>query len=97
MTQLTRDEVLKLARLARLELSDAEVEAYRIQLSDILAYVQQLQEADVDGLEPTTQVNGLKNVTRKDVIVNYGVAPADLLKRTPHSQEGQIKVKRMIS
>jgi aspartyl-tRNA(Asn)/glutamyl-tRNA(Gln) amidotransferase subunit C len=97
MTQLTRDEVLKLARLARLELTEEEVEAYRVQLSDILAYVEQLQDADVEGLEPTTQVNGLKNVTRKDSVIDYGVSPADLLRGAPKSQDGLIKVKRMIS
>lgn len=96
MSQLTREEVLKLARLARLDLTDEEVEAYRTQLSAILEYVAQLQTADVEGLEPTAQVTGLKNVTRDDEVADYGVSPEELLRGVPHSQDGLIKVKRMI-
>lgn len=96
MTELTREDVLKLARLARLDLTDDEVEAFRKELSDILGYVAQLDDADVEGLEPTSQVTGLKNVTRKDTVVDYGVSPADLLRLAPKTQDGQIKVNRMI-
>lgn len=96
MTKLSRDDVLKLARLARLELSEDEIEAFHGQLSDILRYLEQLQNADVEGLEPTTQVTGLKNVMREDEVVDYGVSPEDLLRLAPASQDGQVKVKRMI-
>lgn len=96
MTELTREDVLKLARLARLDLSDEEVEAYRKELSAILDYVAQLDNADVAGLEPTTQVTGLKNVMREDQVVDYGVSPEDLLRLAPKTQDGQIKVNRMI-
>ena len=96
MTELTREDVLKLARLARLDLSDEEVESYRKELSAILDYVAQLDKADVAGLEPTTQVTGLKNVTREDQVVDYGVSPEDLLRLVPKTQDGQIKVNRMI-
>lgn len=97
MTELTRDDVLKLARLARLDLTEEEIGAYRRELSAVLEYVAQLQEADTEGLEPTTQVTDLKNVTREDVIIDYGVSPKDLLALAPAKQDGQIKVKRMIS
>lgn len=96
MTELTREDVLKLARLARLDLTDEEVEAYRKELSAVLDYVAQLDKVDVSGLEPTTQVTGLKNVMRADTIIDYGMSPQDLLRLAPRSQDGQIKVKRMI-
>jgi aspartyl-tRNA(Asn)/glutamyl-tRNA(Gln) amidotransferase subunit C len=96
MTELTREDVLKLAKLARLSLTDEEVEEFRHELSDILGYVQQLQDLDVTGLEPTTQVSGLKNVMRDDVIRDYGIDKADLLRNVPHVEDEQIKVKRMI-
>ena len=96
MTELTREDVLKLARLARLDLTDEEVEAYRKQLSEVLRYVAQLDQVDTTGLEPTTQVTGLKNVMREDQVADYGVSPEDLLKLAPHTQDGLIKVKRMI-
>lgn len=96
MTELTREDVLKLARLARLDLTDEEVEAFRKEMSDILGFVAQLDNAEVDGLEPTSQVTGLKNVTREDEVQDYGVSPGDLLRRVPKTQDGQIKVNRMI-
>jgi aspartyl-tRNA(Asn)/glutamyl-tRNA(Gln) amidotransferase subunit C len=96
MAQLTRDDVLKLARLARLELTEEEVEKYQTELSEILKYVEQLQEADVAGLQPTSQVTGLSNVTRDDELVDYGVTPDDLLRGVPHKEDRLIKVKRMI-
>ena len=96
MAKLTRDDVLKLARLARLELSEDEVEEFRGELSDILQYVEQLQGVDVDGLKPTNQVTGLTNVTRQDEVRDYGYAPAELLKNVPRTKDDQIKVKRML-
>ena len=73
-----------------------EVEKYRAELSEILKYVEQLQNADVEGLEPTSQVTGLKNVMAEDQIVDYGVTPDDLLKIAPATEGRHVKVKRMI-
>lgn len=97
MADVTRDDVLKLARLARLDLSDDEVERYRADLAEILQYVQQLDGVDVSGLEPTSQVTGLVNVTRADEVKDYGYTPDDLLKNVPETLDGQIKVKRMLA
>jgi aspartyl-tRNA(Asn)/glutamyl-tRNA(Gln) amidotransferase subunit C len=96
MAKLTRDDVLKLARLARLDLSEDEVEEFRAELSEILQYVEQLQSVDVKGLKPTNQVTGLTNVTRQDEIKDYGYKPQDLLKNVPVTKDDQIKVKRML-
>src|SRR5687767_12203811 len=96
MADLSREDVLKLARLARLTITDEEVEKYRAELSEILKYVEQLQGANVDGLEPTSQVTGLKNVMREDEIADYGVSPDDLLKIAPKLEGRHVKVKRMI-
>lgn len=96
MANLTRMDVLKLARLARLSLTDTEVEEYQHELAEILQYVEQLQAVDVNGLGPTNQVTGLKNVMRKDEEIDYGYVPGDLLKNVPHVQDNQLKVKRMV-
>ncbi len=96
MTKLSRDDVLKLARLARLSLSEDEIQEFRAQISEILQYIEVLQKADVAGLQPTAQVTGLVNVMRDDTVADYGVSPEDLLRSVPHKQDGQIKVKRMI-
>jgi len=96
MADLSRDDVLKLAQLARLELTDEEVEEYSRELTEILHYVEQLQGVDIDGLEPTNQVTGLTNVTRKDEVKDYGYEPKALLKNVPETENDQIKVRRMI-
>lgn len=96
MAKLTREDVLKLARLARISLSDEEVDHYTDDLSAILGYVEQLSAVDVEGLTPTNQVTGLTNVMREDDVRDYGYTPADLLKIVPNAQADQIKVKRMI-
>jgi aspartyl-tRNA(Asn)/glutamyl-tRNA(Gln) amidotransferase subunit C len=96
MSKLTRDDVLKLAQLARLDLADDEVERYRKELTEILQYVEQLSSVDVEDLDPTNQVTGLTNVTREDEVRDYGYKAADLLKNVPSVQDNQIKVKRIL-
>lgn len=87
---------MKLASLARISLSDEEVDEFSEELSAILQYVEQLSSVDVSGLAPTNQVTGLTNVMREDEVIDYGYAPLDLLKNAPAVQDNQLKVKRMI-
>ena len=82
--------------MARIELTDEEIDEFSRELGEILQYVEQLQQVDVAGLEPTSQVTGLTNVMRKDVVQSYGYAPKELLKNVPAVQDGMLKVKRMI-
>jgi aspartyl-tRNA(Asn)/glutamyl-tRNA(Gln) amidotransferase subunit C len=96
MAKLSRDDVLKLARLARIEVTEEEVTSFADELSHILAYVEQLGSVDVSGLEPTSQVTGLVNVTREDTIVDHGYDVKDLRKNVPAMLDDQIKVKRML-
>ena len=96
MSKLTREDVLKLARLARLQLTDDEIEEFSAELTEILQYVEQLQQVNIDGLQPTNQVTGLTNVTRPDEVVDYGYEAAELLKNVPAVEQDQIKAKRMI-
>jgi aspartyl-tRNA(Asn)/glutamyl-tRNA(Gln) amidotransferase subunit C len=97
MAKLKRDDILKLAQLARLDLTEAEITEFADELSEILQYVEQLQSVDMADLKPTNQVTGLTNVTRKDEPVDYGYAPKDLLKNVPTVQDDLIKVKRIIA
>jgi aspartyl-tRNA(Asn)/glutamyl-tRNA(Gln) amidotransferase subunit C len=96
MAQLTREDVLKLAALARISLSDDEVTEFSSELSAILQYVEQLSSVDVSGLKPTNQVTGLTNVMRDDEVIEYGYQPLDLLKNVPSVEANQLQVKRMI-
>lgn len=97
MAKLSREDVLKLAQLARISLSEDEVDAFAGELSSILEYVEQLSAVDVKGLKPTNQVTGLTNVMRKDEVIDYGYKPEDLLENVPATEKNQLKVKRMIS
>lgn len=96
MSKLTRDQVLKLAHLSRLKLTEAEINNLTEELSKILNYVEKLNSTDVSGLEPTYQVTGLKNVMRQDEVVDYQAQPSDLLAQAPAVQDKQFKVKRIL-
>jgi aspartyl-tRNA(Asn)/glutamyl-tRNA(Gln) amidotransferase subunit C len=63
---IDRDQVLHVARLARLELSDDEVERMALELSGILEHVERVAELDLEGVEPTSHVVELQNVLRAD-------------------------------
>lgn len=65
---LTRDDVLKVAMLARLKLSESEVERLTSQLGDVLRYVDVLNEVDTDDVEPMAHAVELVNVLRDDVV-----------------------------
>jgi aspartyl-tRNA(Asn)/glutamyl-tRNA(Gln) amidotransferase subunit C len=96
MSKLSREDVLKLAALSELKLSDEEIGRLQSELGEILDYVNLLDEVDVNGLQPTYQVSGLKNVYRDDEVKDYGYETQDLLKNAPAIQDGQFKVKRVL-
>lgn len=96
MAKLSREDVLKLARLARLQLSNEEVSRFQDEISAILGYVEQLQSVDLGGEEPTYQVTGLKNIMRPDIVKDYGITPEKLLKNAPALEKDHIKVHRVI-
>ena len=97
MARITRDDVLKLAKLSKIKLEDDEIGQLVFELDAIVKYVEQIDKADVAGLEPTDQVTGLKNIMRPDEVYNYGATTKDLLKNAPAQQNNQIKVKRILS
>lgn len=67
--KLTSDQVKKVAKLANLPLTTEEEEKYSEQLSQILDYIDQLNQVDTSNIEPTFNVTGLNNVMRKDETV----------------------------
>jgi aspartyl-tRNA(Asn)/glutamyl-tRNA(Gln) amidotransferase subunit C len=64
---IDRDQVLHVAKLARLELTDEEVERMAGELSQILEHVERMTELDLEGVEPTSHAVQLENVLREDV------------------------------
>ncbi len=96
MSEVTTDTIQKVAALSGLSLSDAEIEKYQKQFNEIVSFFELLDTIDTDGVEPTYQVTGLKNVYRDDIVVDYGVDQAALLQNAPAVQNGQIKVERVL-
>lgn len=96
MSKISISDVKKIAKLSGLNLSDDEAELYRTQFETILGYIEQLNDLDIAGIEPTYQVTGLKNVTRADEVINYGVSTEELLKNAPETEANQIKVRRVL-
>ena len=68
---LNREQVHKVALLARLELAPAEEEQYAVQMSSILDYFEQLSELDTENVEPTTRAIDMSNITRHDSLSSY--------------------------
>lgn len=89
---LTLDEVRHVARLARLRLTDTELEEMRQQLSSILNYVDMLQEVDVEGVPPTAQVTDVVNVVRPDE-VRPSLPVDEALAGAAHREGDYFKVK----
>ena len=96
MAQISRDDVLRLAQLSSLELNETEIDGLRIDISNILGYVEKLNELNTDGIEPTYQITGLENVWRSDEEINYGVTREEMIARAPESSENQIKVPKVL-
>lgn len=92
---IERDQVLHVAKLARLRLSDADVEKMAGELSGILAHVDRIGELDLDEVEPTSHVVQLENVLRpdepraswpKEAVLEQAPDPADGAFRVPSPQ-----------
>ena len=95
--KLKKSEIEHIANLARLDLSEEELDLYGGQLSDVLSYIDQLQEVDTSGVEPTAQVTGLENVLREDVVNVWDKKEQkNALEQAPSLEDGQIKVKRVL-
>jgi aspartyl-tRNA(Asn)/glutamyl-tRNA(Gln) amidotransferase subunit C len=87
--------VRHIARLARLKMSDAEVDAMVPELNNILGWVEQLGEVDTDGVEPLTAVIDQKLRLRDDVI-NDGEVRDEVLLNAPDAQHGFFAVPKVI-
>jgi aspartyl-tRNA(Asn)/glutamyl-tRNA(Gln) amidotransferase subunit C len=84
---IDRDQVLHVARLVRLRLSDAEVDAMVEELPKILGHIEKMEELDLEGVEPTTHVVALENVLRADE-PRPSLPVEQALEQAPDPQEG---------
>ena len=92
---LTVEEVKKIAVLARIELTEDEVERFRTDLSVVLDYVNELQQVDTEGVDEVSQVTGLVNVQREDTAVMSEIVE-DIKAGAPEIKDGYYKVRAIL-
>ena len=93
---IDREQVHKVALLARLELTPEEEEQFTTQLGSILDYFAQLSELDVTDVQPTTRAIDVSNVTRSDDLQPYGEREA-MLTNAPDQEGDFFKVPQILS
>ena len=88
---IDRDQVLHVAKLARLTVTDGEVDRMAEELSKILEHVETMNELDLEGVEPTSHVVDLTNVLREDV-PRPGLPREKALEQAPDAADGGFRV-----
>ena len=89
------DTVRRIAHLARIAVADQEVEHLKGELNAMLAFVEQLQEVDVAGVEPMTSVMPMAMKKREDVVNDGGIAD-DILKNAPAREDHYFLVPKVV-
>jgi len=97
---LSNEEIKKIAELARMNLTEGEVEKYKKDISEILDYMKNLSEVDTSNIEPLYNITGLFNVFRKDEISDDKKDRLknreDYLKQAPQKEGNYFKVKKVL-
>jgi aspartyl-tRNA(Asn)/glutamyl-tRNA(Gln) amidotransferase subunit C len=93
---IDREQVRKVANLARLELTSEEEELFTVQLGRILDYFEQLSELDITGVAPTTRAIDVSNVTRADNLQPYPDREA-ILQSAPEQEGDYFKVPKILN
>ncbi|HUU50565.1 MAG TPA: Asp-tRNA(Asn)/Glu-tRNA(Gln) amidotransferase subunit GatC [Nitrospinota bacterium] len=93
--KITKKEVEHVAHLARLELKEKDKEKFTEQLSDILTYVEKLNELDTKNTEPTSHVISIENVFKEDVIKD-SISLDEALNNSPEKEHKHFKVPKII-
>jgi len=94
--KLSAEEIKHIAELSRLDLSDEEVEKYRVELGKILEYVKILNEVETKKVDITVQVSGLMDVFRKDEAKSWPQDELELALNQGEREDGSLKVKRVL-
>ena len=95
MSKISLSDVRKVAKLARLELPEDQIQTYTSQLEEILAYVDQLQEIDTKNVPPTTRAVEVVNAMRED-LVEANCSREDILNQAPHREGDFFRVPKIL-
>lgn len=94
---LSKEDILHLAKLSRLQLTDKEIEKYKKQLEETIDFIKNLEELDTSKVQPTNSVVDLKNVTYQDGVQNKReLTQREALANTKKSKEGKFVVDRIM-
>jgi len=94
---ITREEVQHIAKLARLGLTESEIEKFQKDLSAILDYFEKLKEVDISGVEPTSHSVLVENLARKDEPKEEKLETRKkIIEEFPESKDGYVKVKSIL-
>jgi aspartyl-tRNA(Asn)/glutamyl-tRNA(Gln) amidotransferase subunit C len=96
MSKISISEIEKVAKLSRIEIEAESIDSLAQEFSSILEFVETIQNAKTDGIEPTSQVTGLNDVWREDRVVNSQTSSKELLASAPEVLDGYVKVKKVL-
>ncbi len=95
MTKITKEEIIHVAKLARLEITDEEVSKYTPQLESILEYASKISEIDTNDVAPTSHPLEMVNVLRQDEI-GESLTQEQALSNAPQAESGRFKVPQIL-
>ena len=93
---ISREEVIHIAKLACLNLSDAEIEKYTKDMQEILELANMVNNVNTEGMNETVAANNKRNVLRKDEVVDFGNREL-LLQNAPSQDEGMFRIPKVIN
>jgi aspartyl-tRNA(Asn)/glutamyl-tRNA(Gln) amidotransferase subunit C len=94
--RISKQQVAHVARLARLELTEDELELYTSQLASILQHAADIEALDIEGVPPTAHPFPLENVLREDIVV-AGLDRDEVLAQAPDAEAGRFRIPRILS
>ena len=92
---MKREEIKRIAELARLEFTDAQMDTFAKEFDGIVSYVGTIEEVDLAGVEPLASVSGLTNQTRDDV-VGECLTTSEALQNAPKKNDSFFKVPKVL-
>lgn len=93
--KISKDDIIKVSELARLEFKEEELEKFTEQLGKILEYIEQLNELNTDNVEPTSHVLDISTPLREDKVVEW-LSTEEVLKNAPESEDDFFVVPQVI-
>lgn len=94
--EIKREDILHLADLSKLSLSEKEIASLEKDLQGIINYISQISELDTSNVEPTYQVFEMVNVWREDAIIEQDATREELLALTKEEKDNQVKVPKVL-